>query len=740
MKPAGIASIPGRLILATVTLACLVGSYFLMHQGLSELTEARQTERLPVTPLTALAEGPYLIQSDVSSALGTEPTPYARTPAVYVRYTLEEEYQDSDGDTRVRTLESGRRGLPFQATDETGAIIIDPTDALSEVEWHLDRTYRRQDGDLIYSEWALRPGDRIHAIALSGARGETLRFHGLTPFNLPPLISTRALDQLGGDRLFGAGLRISIATALLALGLALGLIALKVHRFWVYVVACTLLVSGTLSVLAVTRMSQEWAAILSIYEGRYQQLQQTQSSPLQRVDVAALAQLISNRTAGWLDHWMYEQAVEQRLPVPDLGPQEAELLHQRVEQRVPARYEHIRTGYVLATVSAALGLILMVFAIRAVKLKRLIEAVPTSDSQGLSFGLSELKARITTDEDYPPLRDPLNQEACVAFDYKVEAKRGSGKNERWSTVEHRSNRVPFWLADPQGKVLTYPEGARIEYTRTRTSRRGNRRYTSRLLQDQADVYCLGFAGLDAHQPDRLSIQKDAGTPFLISGKGEDHLVLNRGAQGFAGIAASLGLFLFTATTLMASDGSFSPGNLLLSALIVPLVLCLYATVLHYNDLVFLRNRVNRARANIDTVLQKRHDLWPAVENLAKASMSHEKALMTTLAEMRTQPKASMASTRTVEQVIKGEQQATSKLLATLEDYPDLKNHELIQQFMEIMSDTENYLSLLRNSYTESVMIYNSRIAVVPDLILARLFRFTPSPQFTQTTGNPQTTD
>lgn len=739
MKPVGIASIPGRLILATLTVACLVGSYFLMHNGLSELTEARQIERLPVTPLAALGEGPYLIQSNVSSALGTEPTPYARTPAVYVRYTLEEEYQDADGDTRVRTLESGRRGQPFEATDETGAIIIDPTDALSDVEWHLDRTYHRRDGDLIYSEWALRPGDRIHAIALSEAIDEALTFRGLAPFNLPPLISTRTLEQLGGDRLFSAGLRISIATALLAMGLALGLIALKVHRFWVYVITCTLLVSGTLSVLAVTRMSQEWSAILNIYEGRYQQLQQAQPSTLQRVDVAALAQLISNRTAGWLDHWMYEQAVEQRLPVPDLETQETELVHQRVEQRVPARYEHTQTGYVLATGSALLGLALMIFAIRAVKLKRLIEAVPTSDSQGLSFGLSELKARITTDEDYPPIQDPLKQEACVAFDYKVEEKRGSGKNERWSTVEHRANRVPFWLADHQGKVLTYPDGARIEYTRTRTNRQGNRRYTSRLLHDQADVYCLGFAGLDAHQPDRLSIQKDAGSPFLISGKAEDHLVLNRGARGFAGIAASLGLFLFTATTLMASDGSFSPGNLLISALTVPLVLCLYASVLHYNDLVFLRNRVNRARANIDTVLQKRHDLWPAVENLAKASMTHEKTLMMTLAEMRAQPKASMDSTRAVELAIKGEQQATSTLLARLEDYPDLKSHEVMQQFMNIMSETENYLSLLRNSYTESVMIYNTRIAVLPDLILARLFRFTPAPQFTETTGSSRAT-
>ncbi len=49
--------------------------------------------------------------------------------------------------------------------------------------------------------------------------------------------------------------------------------------------------------------------------------------------------------------------------------------------------------------------------------------------------------------------------------------------------------------------------------------------------------------------------------------------------------------------------------------------------------------------------------------------------------------------------------------------------------MAIMAETENYLSLLRNSYTESAMLYNTRIQSLPDVILAKLFRFRAAPQF-----------
>src|SRR5690606_37361292 len=135
---------------------------------------------------------------------------------------------------------------------------------------------------------------------------------------------------------------------------------------------------------------------------------------------------------------------------------------------------------------------------------------------------------------------------------------------------------------------------------------------------------------------------------------EDGIVMRRGAWGFVGIAASLGLLLFTATTMLAADGRFSPDNLLLSALVVPLALCVYTGIPHYDDLVFLKNRVNRARANIDASLQQLHDLWPRLEDTVKASMVHERDLLTAIATLSSEPPATMDSTNTVGRTINQE--------------------------------------------------------------------------------------
>lgn len=727
MRRFNIASTPGRIITAAIALACLAGSYYAMTTGLRQLTEARQLERLPETPIGALTTGPYAIAGEVTDQSVTITTPYSGTDAVYYRYKLEEEYRDSDGDLRIRTLASGTRGGAFELRDSTGSVTVDPGPDLTATEWHLDRTYRRQSGRKIYSEWALVPGHSARVIGqYSGKTGE-ITFSGLEAYSLPTMVSRNTLAVDSGDRLFGAAIRISVATGLLALGIALLLPLMKIHRFWIYVLAMTIAVSGTLSALGINKLRQEWSAIAALYEARYQQIDDAEARSLVLADVAALQQLIRRSTSGWLDRWMFQSVVENRLPVPELDEQTASIAQQIVARQPEGRYQHTWTSRGLAAASIIAALLLLWLSIRTVKFKRLIEAVPTSSTRGLSFGLSELKAMVDVDDSRPALRDPLKHQKCVAFDYKVEEKRGSGKNEKWHVIEHRQERVPFWLDDNAGRVLVQPEGAKIEYPQYHSETRGDRRYTVRFLDTFVNVYCLGFAGLDREQPDHLTIQQDGASPFLISGNEEDNIVLDRGARGFAGIALTLGLFLFSSTALFAADGVFSPDNLILSALAVPLVLLIYSGILHYNDIIFLKNRVDRAAANIDTILQQRHDLWPNLEKVVKASLAHEKQLLKAIAQLRNANPAEISSKGQTEKLIRFEKKVTNALQARIEGYPDLKNNEVIQKFMVIMAETENYLALLRNSYTESAMIFNTRIESFPDVILAKLFRFKSAP-------------
>lgn len=728
MRRFNIASLPGRIVLAIVALACLAGSYYAMTTGLEQLAQARQLERLPATPLAALTTGPYAVSGEVSGTEGMITTPYSSTQAVYFRYKLEEEYRDSDGDLRTRTLESGSRATDFVLQDATGTVTVAASSDPDAVQWNLPRTYHRQSGRRIYSEWALTPGHTARVIGQFNPGSEIISFNGLEAYSLPALVSRNTLSKDSGESFFEAGIRISLATGLLALGIALLLPAVKVHRFWIYVLVMTVAVSGTLTVLGIGKLRQEWSAIAALYEGRYQQLDQTES-PLVLADVAALQQLIRQSTSGRLDRWMFSRVVEHRLPMAELDHQTASLARDIVDSQPEGRYPHAWTSRGLSAAALIGALLLLWLSIRTVKFKRLIEAVPTSSTRGLSFGLSELKAMVDVDDNHPPLRDPLQHEKCVAYDYKVEEKRGSGKNEKWRVIEHREERVPFWLDDNAGRVLVRPEGAKIEYPRSHVEHRGDRRYTVRFLDTFVNVYCLGFAGLDREQPDRLTIQQDDNAPFLISGNEEEDIVLDRGARGFAGIALVLGLFLFATTSLFAADGSFSPDNLILSALTVPLVLLGYLSILHYNDIVFLKNRVDRATANIDTILQQRHDLWPNLEKVVKASLAHERQLLKAIAQLRNANPTEMRAKGQTEKLIGFEKKVAGALQARIEGYPDLKNNEVVQSFMSMMAETENYLALLRDSYAESARIYNTRIQSFPDLILAKLFRFAEAPQF-----------
>ncbi|WP_372965828.1 LemA family protein [Marinobacter sp.] len=717
----------GTFILAIFTTACLAGAYHFMDQGLNELAQARQIQRLPVTPLSILAQGPYLVTGQVSDRLGTYTAPYSKTQAVYVRYLKQQEYRDTDGDRKLRTIDSGHLGGKFQLQDESGSVVVNPGSEPEDIDWGLSRTWHDQTDDYVYSEWALKPTETATIIGQFDPDHQELKFGQLEAFSLPSVISTFDPSSNTSEEYSDSGAHISLATGLLAMGLALGLILLKIHRLWVYALTMTVAVSGTLSLVGVSRMTQEWSAIATLYEGRYQKLADSEAPTLALADVAVLNHLIHQSTNGWFDRWMFRQQLENRLPLPELNEETQLLVQQALARHHPTKHTLSAIGIFLAIGSLILAAFLMHKAIRSIKLKRLIEAVPTSNTKGLSFGLAELSGKVESDDQHPPLHAPLTNKKCVAYHYKIEESKGSGKDDKWRTIESHSEHVPFRLNSHQGGILVYPEGATFEYSGHHKSREGNQRHTVKYLEPGADIYCLGFAGLDQQQPDRLSIQHEPGLPFMINASDEAEIVLHKGAWGFAGIAASLGLFLFTATSFLIADGRFSPDNLLISALVVPLVLCVYTTILHYNDLVFLKNRVSRARANIDTILQQRHDLWPMLEDAVKVSMAHEKELLTTIATLRAAPPVTLESTHKVGQTIRQEQSATQSLKAKLERYPDLKNHQVVLQFMELMTNTENYLSLLRDSYTDSACIYNTRIQTLPDLVLAWLFKFRPAP-------------
>jgi LemA protein len=153
----------------------------------------------------------------------------------------------------------------------------------------------------------------------------------------------------------------------------------------------------------------------------------------------------------------------------------------------------------------------------------------------------------------------------------------------------------------------------------------------------------------------------------------------------------------------------------------------------YNKLVSLRNAFKNAFAQIDVQLKRRYDLIPNLVNTAKAYMSHEKDTLEAVIQARNQASsasqaaaanpenaAAMQSLLGAEAALGG---AMSKLLVTVERYPDLKANETMLQLMEELTSTENKVAFYRQAYNDSVMTYNTARETFPNVLIAGPFGF-----------------
>jgi LemA protein len=172
------------------------------------------------------------------------------------------------------------------------------------------------------------------------------------------------------------------------------------------------------------------------------------------------------------------------------------------------------------------------------------------------------------------------------------------------------------------------------------------------------------------------------------------------------------------------------GFWLLAALVVALPL--WAVVV-YNRLVRLRNQVRTAWADIDVQLARRHDLVPQLVAAVKGYAAHEKALLETVTELRSRALAETSPARLGE-VEAALEQATGRLLALQEAYPDLKASANFLALQRDLVEVEDHLQYARRFYNGAVRDYNDAVQRVPDLAVARAFAFVTGEFYQAETG------
>ena len=167
---------------------------------------------------------------------------------------------------------------------------------------------------------------------------------------------------------------------------------------------------------------------------------------------------------------------------------------------------------------------------------------------------------------------------------------------------------------------------------------------------------------------------------------------------------------------------------MLNILLLVIAALLVWAIIAFNLLIRDRNRVSQSWSDVDVQLLRRHELIPRLVELVKGYSGYEKALLTGLAELRTQgtETTSPAARSAVEKSVST---GVSKLVALVEAYPDLKANENFLNLQKQLADTENQIQYARRYYNGAVNLYNNRLQRFPDLVVANTFNFKPAEFF-----------
>ena len=158
-------------------------------------------------------------------------------------------------------------------------------------------------------------------------------------------------------------------------------------------------------------------------------------------------------------------------------------------------------------------------------------------------------------------------------------------------------------------------------------------------------------------------------------------------------------------------------------LVIVVVLWMVAA---YNGLISLKNQTVNAFKQIDVQLKRRHDLIPNLVNAVKGAMDFERSTLEAVIQARNQAvkvNASGGGPEAIKQVSQAENAlsgALSRLLVTVERYPELKATGNVAQLQEELTSTENRIAFARQLYNDTATQYNTKQQQFPTTLVAGL--------------------
>jgi LemA protein len=151
----------------------------------------------------------------------------------------------------------------------------------------------------------------------------------------------------------------------------------------------------------------------------------------------------------------------------------------------------------------------------------------------------------------------------------------------------------------------------------------------------------------------------------------------------------------------------------------------------YNGLVSKDETVNNAWANVQSAYQRRADLIPNLVNTVKGAADFEKSTLTAVIEARSkatsiQLKPDDLTPENMQKFQAAQDQLSgtlSRLLVSVEQYPQLKANQNFLELQAQLEGTENRIKVERDRFNEVVKEYNQSARTFPSNIFAGMFGF-----------------
>ena len=166
----------------------------------------------------------------------------------------------------------------------------------------------------------------------------------------------------------------------------------------------------------------------------------------------------------------------------------------------------------------------------------------------------------------------------------------------------------------------------------------------------------------------------------------------------------------------------------------------------YNGLVGVDQEVKSKWGDVETNYQRRNDLYNSVIKTISASANFEKSVLTDVVNARAKATSinvdinDPKSLEAYQQAQAGLQSSFSKLLAVVENYPDIKTTKAFQDFQAQIEGTENRINVARKDYNAAVQSYNLKVKTFPNNIFAGMFGYHEKPFYKSDPGSEKAPD